>query len=195
MIFYISDTHFNHSNIINFDKRPFTNVDEMNETLIHNWNSVVKRGDQVYILGDFCWSRDENVWISILRRLNGQKFLIRGNHDPKRVPEKLVKYFAQVCDYKEIKDCGRTIILSHYPMLTYRADHHENIYMFYGHVHKTKEADIVTEMISLIKNKPEEYWQGGVKPYANLYNVGCMLDYMDYTPRTADEIINSSKII
>lgn len=56
-IFYIADTHFNHSNIIGFDNRPFSSVEEMNETLIHNWNSVVKHGDQVYILGDFCWSR------------------------------------------------------------------------------------------------------------------------------------------
>lgn len=44
-IFYIADTHFNHSNIVGFDNRPFSSVEEMNETLIHNWNSVVKRGD------------------------------------------------------------------------------------------------------------------------------------------------------
>lgn len=186
--------HFGHSNIIGFDKRPFINTKEMDEELIRRWNSVVTPSDSVYILGDFCWSRNSDDWINYLNKLNGQKFLIKGNHDAK-LTDKAKKKFAQICDYKEVKENGKTIILSHYPILTYRSDYRENIYMFYGHVHKTKEADVITEMISLIKNKPEEYWQGGVKPYANLYNVGCMLDYMDYTPRTADEIINSSKII
>lgn len=184
--------HFGHSNIIRFDKRPFINTKEMDEELIKRWNSVVTPSDSVYILGDFCWSRNSDDWIYYLNKLNGQKFLIKGNHDAK-LTNKAKKKFAQICDYKEVKENGKTIILSHYPILTYRADYRENIYMFYGHVHKNKEADIITEMISLIKNKPEEYWQGGVKPYANLYNVGCMLDYMDYTPRTADEIINFSK--
>lgn len=192
MNYYISDLHFGHANIIGFDKRPFINTKEMDEELIKRWNSVVTPSDNVYILGDFCWSKSSDEWVYYLNKLNGQKFLIKGNHDPK-LTDKAKKKFAQICDYKEVKENGKTIILSHYPMLTYRSDYRENVYMFYGHVHKTKEADIISEMISLIKNKPEEYWQGGVRPYANLYNVGCMLDYMDYTPRTADEIISASK--
>lgn len=192
MNYYISDLHFGHSNIIGFDKRPFINTKEMDEELIKRWNSVVTPSDNVYILGDFCWSKSSDEWVYYLNKLNGQKFLIKGNHDP-RLTDKAKKKFAQICDYKEVKENDKTIILSHYPILTYRSDYRENVYMFYGHVHKTKEADIISEMISLIKNKPEEYWQGGVRPYANLYNVGCMLDYMDYTPRTADEIISASK--
>lgn len=192
-IFYIADTHFNHSNIIGFDNRPFSSVDEMNETLIHNWNSVVKRGDQVYILGDFCWSRDENVWISILQRLNGQKFLIRGNHDPKHVPGRLAKCFAQVCDYKEIKDCGTTVIMSHFPMLFYKHDYRPNTVMLYGHVHKTKENQLVQECLTLIREKDENFWDKAPKNLTQMYNVGCMMPWMNYTPRTLSELLSKAK--
>lgn len=52
--FYIADLHLQHSNVIKFDKRPFTNVEEMDDALISNWNAVVDKGDHVYHLGDFC---------------------------------------------------------------------------------------------------------------------------------------------
>lgn len=190
MIFYISDTHFNHSNIINFDGRPFANANEMNERLIENWNNAVKKSDQVYILGDFCWSRDENVWINILKQLNGQKFLIRGNHDPRRVPGKLAKCFAQVCDYKEIKDCGRTVVMSHYPMLFYKHDYRPDTIMLYGHVHTTKENQLVQECLNLIREKDENFWDNAPANLAQAYNVGCMMPWMNYTPQTLDQIIS-----
>ena len=55
---YISDLHFGHANIIRFDGRPFKNTDEMEETLVDNWNSVTQPEDTVYILGDFCWGKE-----------------------------------------------------------------------------------------------------------------------------------------
>ena len=68
-------------NAIGFDNRPFADVTEMNETLIHRWNSVVSRADTVYVLGDFIWEK-ESLWPAWLERLTGNKVLIRGNHDP-----------------------------------------------------------------------------------------------------------------
>lgn len=59
MNYYISDTHFGHKNIIGFDCRPFKNTLEMEQTLIKNWNSRVTKEDMVYILGDFCWSKEK----------------------------------------------------------------------------------------------------------------------------------------
>lgn len=56
-IFYIADLHLQHSNVIKFDKRPFTNVEEMDDALISNWNAVVDKGDHVYHLGDFAGAR------------------------------------------------------------------------------------------------------------------------------------------
>ena len=55
MIFYTSDLHFGHANAIKFDERPFTDVDDMADGMIHNWNSRVGKNDTVYILGDFCF--------------------------------------------------------------------------------------------------------------------------------------------
>ena len=65
-IYYISDLHFGHSNIIRFDNRPFSNVQEMEETIVKNWNERVAKDDVVNILGDFCW----------VKRMNGCELLI-----------------------------------------------------------------------------------------------------------------------
>lgn len=193
MNYYISDLHFGHSNILKFDNRPFFTTKEMDQEIIKRWNSKVKRGDCVYILGDFCWSRDPEDWKYYLRKLNGQKFLIKGNHDI-RLPQDVKKMFAQICDYKEVKDCGKTIILSHYPIITYRSDYNKNVYMFYGHVHNTREYELIKEMVDITRNKPDEYWGTSPRPYAQLCNVGCMLNYMNYTPRTAEEILEANNL-
>ena len=76
-IFFIADTHFNHNKIIEYENRPFKNVEEMNEKLIENWNSVVGRIDKVFVLGDFGFYNSKEI----LDRLKGFKILIMGNHD------------------------------------------------------------------------------------------------------------------
>ena len=75
MKFYTSDTHFNHRAIIDHAKRPFANMEEMNEAMIENWNRVVAPHDDVYHLGDFAFGGAE----AILTRLKGNIHLIRGN--------------------------------------------------------------------------------------------------------------------
>ena len=80
MIWFTSDTHFGHSRIIELCNRPFATVEEMNEALIHNWNSVVDPDDVVYHMGDAVMgSFAENV--KLLGRLNGRIYLMEGNHD------------------------------------------------------------------------------------------------------------------
>lgn len=79
-IFVCSDTHFNHANIIKYCNRPFKDVDEMNETIINNWNSVVGDEDTVFFLGDFCLGKREDV-IALGKKLKGHKILVMGNHD------------------------------------------------------------------------------------------------------------------
>lgn len=91
-IFYIADYHFGHANVIRFDKRPFNSAEEMDKTMIDNWNDVVGKDDTVYILGDFCWNTEER-WIEILDQLNGKKVLIRGNHDLKTMSQQLRSKF------------------------------------------------------------------------------------------------------
>lgn len=79
MIFFSSDHHFSHANIIKYDNRPFETINEMNEELVRRWNAVVSPDDEVIYLGDFSLSRD--AVLKYLPRLNGIKHLISGNHD------------------------------------------------------------------------------------------------------------------
>ena len=70
MNYYISDLHFGHKNIINFDHRPFFDIEEMEEVLVMNWNATVHKDDTVYILGDFCWGKADE-WLRIHPRAAG----------------------------------------------------------------------------------------------------------------------------
>lgn len=79
MIFFTSDQHFWHNNVIRYCNRPYSNIDEMNEDLVNKWNSVVNPEDTVYILGDFSLAfRPVEIYP---HRLNGTKYLVPGNHD------------------------------------------------------------------------------------------------------------------
>lgn len=82
MIYFISDTHFNHENIIKYCNRPFNNSIDMNEAIINNYNSTIKDDDTVYHLGDFAFGSKEEL-INLRSRLKGNVYLIRGNHDMK----------------------------------------------------------------------------------------------------------------
>lgn len=125
--FLISDTHFGHSNIIQFEAaaRPFATIEEMNEALIANWNKVVGHNDTVWHLGDVLFGQ-KNFYL--LDRLNGRKNLVLGNHDVYGLPKYLEK-FRDVQAYKKFDDC----IFSHIPVHEgqfgrYRANIH-------GHLH------------------------------------------------------------
>lgn len=187
-IFYISDPHFGHANIIKFDNRPFNSVEEMNQALIDNWNNAVTDKDTIMILGDFCWGL-EDEWITILDQLKGSKQLILGNHDLRHMSKKLRSKFQDVKDYKEIKDNGKRVLLSHYPSLFYRGAYNPDIIHLFGHVHTTLENDFVEHMREYI-NKNDN--RGNAKHKCQFYNVGCMMPYMGYQPRTLDEIISAN---
>lgn len=191
--FYIADTHFGHKNIINFDNRPFSSTKEMEDVIVKNWNSVVTNDDDVYILGDFCWDK-EDEWIRVLNRLNGNKYLIKGNHDLRQMSQRLKNMFRDIKDYKEIKDNGRHIILSHYPILFYRGSYGENMWHFHGHTHnRTDEEYARNDFVwELVDQRRKYVMQFGAPSYLNrghIVNVGCMMECMKYTPRTADELI------
>lgn len=188
--FYISDLHFDHSNVIKFDNRPFNSVDEMNERLIENWNSVVTNGDTVYILGDMCWSTKGERWREIVSRLRGQKVLVLGNHD-KALDNKTKKLFADIKDRKEVVDDGRRVILSHYPIMFYKCAYDPMTYMLCGHVHITRENNFLTQWRNELRLSRTQRGDN----CGNIYNVGCMLPYMNYTPRTLDEILAADEQI
>lgn len=190
MNFFISDTHFGHGNVIRFDSRPFNSIEEMEEKIVENWNNAVTNQDTVYILGDFIWSRKEEEWIRILDRLNGNKVLILGNHDIKNMSAKLRLKFADVKHYKEITDNGRHIIMSHYPILLHKAAYNSDCYMLCGHIHNTREDAFLEKW----RKELRDTWTKSGDAYGNVFNVGCMKEYMNYTPRTLDEIIAGANI-
>ena len=181
--FFIADTHFGHRNIINLDNRPFKDTQEMEETMRARWNARVTADDLVYILGDFCWSKDENEWIRILDSLNGAKYLIKGNHDSDNMSKTLIDRFIGVSDYKEIRECHTKIILCHYPILAYNNSFKENTYMIHGHVHNSTQEHIMVERMKRKIWKSKQYNAQG-----NIINCGCMMDYMEYKPHTIGEL-------
>jgi calcineurin-like phosphoesterase family protein len=188
MNFYIADTHFGHNNIIQLDNRPFLDMIEMEGEMVRRWNDVVGKKDDVYILGDFCWSTKPDDWNDICDKLNGNKHLILGNHDIKKMPVKAESNFVEITSYKEINDCKRMIMMSHYPMPFYNHDHYPNAVMLYGHVHVTLEQKMMDEITDYIKeNYPNNY--------CKTINVGCMMPWMDYTPRTISELLINRKMV
>lgn len=180
MIFYFSDTHFGHKNILRFDNRPFADTDTMDAVLIRNWNERVTDNDTVYFLGDFSW-RNEADSIAILKKLKGHIRLIRGNHDHNQ--GKLRSEFESVSAYEEIDDSGRYVVLCHYPIPFYNRQHYGAV-MLYGHVHNTREWQYICKW-------QKELWDDGIP--SRLINVGCMTPYMNYTPRTLDELLAENR--
>ena len=81
MKYFISDQQWGHGAIIHMEHRPFNNVQEMNEAMIESWNSVVTKDDEVYHLGDIGYKMNPTQLHSILSRLNGKIYLVKGNHD------------------------------------------------------------------------------------------------------------------
>lgn len=128
-IFLIGDPHFWHKNIINYCNRPFETVEDMNETLVRNWNMVVGKYDIVYILGDFALCGRDRI-IEIAQRLNGRKRLILGNHDGASI-DTYKSVFEYVYNHSIVLD--EFYILSHYPQ-TYIQENglYANIF---AHVH------------------------------------------------------------
>lgn len=179
--FYISDLHFGHDAIISFDNRPFMDAYENDYYIINNWNNAVGYDDDVYLLGDISWYGSTKT-IEIFDKLNGNIHLIRGNHDNKVLKNpKLRERFCEITDYKELTDSkGNGLVLCHYPLIAFK-NHYYNWWHFYGHVHNTWEYDLVERSrLDSIRSS---------RSPLNMVNVGCMMPWIGYTPRTFDEIV------
>lgn len=174
MNFLTSDTHFLHTNIIRFCHRPFTTVEEMNETMINNWNSVVRDGDTVYHLGDFAFGRVREI-INIREQLNGHIILIEGNHDIKNITkQKLGRLFDEVRGSAVVVHGNVKCHLSHYPYLCWPGSYRFEP-QFFGHVHlhpgyTGSDLDVLKEHGTPVQ-----------------YDVG--VDLNGFTPITFDEAI------
>lgn len=89
MIYLTADSHLGHDNIIKYAKRPFSSCEEMDKVIISRWNEIVRKDDLVYHLGDFSF-KDPSYYLD---KLNGNKILIKGNHDYKRIRKDNIEQF------------------------------------------------------------------------------------------------------
>ena len=137
MIYFTSDTHFGHYNIIKYCNRPFDNIHIMDQIIFDNINKVVGQGDTLYILGDFCFKGKKPIDYR-LKILCRDVHLILGNHD-KRInfinsDTTDMNGFSSIQEVKEIIHCNQRIYLSHYPHRSWPASH-KGSWMLFGHVH------------------------------------------------------------
>lgn len=135
-VFFTADPHIHHKNIIHYCNRPFSSIEEMDETIIKNWNSKINNEDTVYILGDFVLAWSFNRASETIKKLNGKKILILGNHDNPQIYKKLLidKVIEGLYDTKKICIEGKIIWLSHYPHRSWNSSFHGAWHLF-GHVH------------------------------------------------------------
>lgn len=166
---FISDYHFGHE-VVAVRYRGFKNADEMNEFIIKQHNSVVKKKDLTYILGDI--TMENSKFYPLLNQMNGRKIVILGNHDiHKHVPE-LLKYVETVAGMIKYKG----IFLTHCPIhpqeLEYRVS--RNIH---GHLH---EYNVTKNIVTGTRNTT-----GKIKD-SRYINVSC--EQVDYIPRTLKEL-------
>ena len=141
-IFFTADLHFGHKNVIKFDNRPFESIEEMNETIIENWNNKVPKDGIVFFLGDLSFISLKQTE-ALFSRLNGTIHIINGNHDSWKVISKLG--IASIQNMLELKvlDSDVTndrfngyqpITLCHYPIMVWDK-HHAGAWHLHGHCH------------------------------------------------------------
>ena len=181
MNYFVADLHFGHKNCLAYDNRPFKDIERHDNALIENWNKVIDIDDDVWILGDFSWYNATKT-IEIFNQLNGNKHLCIGNHDKKLLRNKDVRsLFVEIVDYKELQvsnDFG--VVLSHYPIPCYN-NHYYGWCHLYGHVHSSFEWN----MMERVKYEMSALYDQECR----MYNVGVMIPYMDFRPKTLEEII------
>jgi calcineurin-like phosphoesterase family protein len=135
-VWVTSDLHFGHKNVIKFcpATRPYKDAEEMNEAIISDWNSKVKDNDLVIIVGDFSFMNLENT-LSILRRLNGKKILVIGNHDQKLMQSHTFRNEFILCkDLLSINIDSQKYIFCHYPIFEWESMQRGSMHL-HGHVH------------------------------------------------------------
>ena len=200
MRYYISDCHFFHRSLLtSMDMRPFSSVEEMNEMMISKWNEKVRKNDDVVILGDLSFGKGEET-NSVLSRLNGRLYLIKGNHDDRYLKDSAfnVSRFEWVKNYEEMKDEKRKVVLMHYPVFCYNRQNsldqngNPTSFMLFGHVHNTYDQTLVDRFITETRNATRVMACGNERSIpCQMINCFCM--FSDYKPLSLDEWIESDR--
>lgn len=165
MQYFVSDFHFNHKKML--ETRPqFVSLENMNDTMINNFNTKVTNKDTTYFLGDFSWTNP----IEFLDRLNGHFIFIKGNHDSKIPISKKIIYSNN--GYYDTEINNQKITVCHYPLHSWNCSHWGS-WLFYGHHHSKTDfggksincsvdaLDFIPiswdEVIEYMKNRPNNW--------------------------------------
>ncbi len=195
MKYYISDCHFFHRNVDAFDSRGFETMLQMHETMTERWNEKITDEDEVYIIGDFSFGKGVETW-EVLSKLKGKLILIEGNHDFHYLDDKefVDTIFDEIVSYAEIRDSGRDIVLSHYPIFFYNhqfktdKENKPLSYMLYGHVHNTYDEFLINHFINEIGHYERIHAGDIIAPTpVHLINTFCL--FANYRPLTLDQWI------
>lgn len=191
---YIADLHIGCTN--SFEHRAL----EHDEILVKNWNSVVNNNDTTFILGDIgrCGNNKDNEYLcSVISRLKSKKILVVGNHDESGLKDYRVKQlFETVVDYFELTDnyngINQKLVLSHYPIFSWNGCYKDTV-LLYGHTHGNFDDTIYHGSLEKLRYKVRQLniENKEVKKFKNLpyaYNVGAMMGWINYCPRTWEEI-------
>lgn len=159
-IWFTSDTHFWHKNVMDYCNRPVSSKtrEEMNEIIIRNWNVCVKQHDDVYHLGDFAFCGRTKA-VDILNRLNGRKFLVRGNHDKELVKKPEIQGFFEWIKpltniTVQIGLYRHKIVLCHFPILSWEGMSNGSWHL-HGHCHGSLPVSKQKRLDVGIDNHPE----------------------------------------
>lgn len=133
-----SDLHWGHKNIMNFcpvSRARFRNdLDYMNEAMVKEWNDLIEPEDLVYILGDVAFLPAQKA-TEYMRRLNGRKILVQGNHDRKLLNDPGFRScFEEIHHYLDINYAGTKVVMLHYPIAEWDQMHRGSVH-FHGHLH------------------------------------------------------------
>lgn len=144
--YFTSDYHLNHPKIIEYSKRPFRNIEEMNETIINNHNAIVTKNDIVFHIGDFCFG-DKKETREFINKLNGTIIFIRGNHDHKTNVNAIIEYLV-------INHGGNNMFLVHDPK-DYNPEYKINLC---GHVHCLWKSKLTPKYKTMLVNCGVDVW-------------------------------------
>ena len=133
MIWFTSDLHLSHTNVLKHSNRPFASIEQMNEEIIKKWNKKVAQNDVIYVLGDVCWNWNSKQINETFSKMNGIKYLIIGNHDKLNHHLKS-NVWVEITPYKRIVINDDRIVLSHYPIAEWDCAW-RGAYHLYGHCH------------------------------------------------------------
>lgn len=190
-LYFTSDLHLGHANIIQICNRPFSNIEEMDSTLLENWNLIIEEDDTVFVLGDFSWRLGNSQIHYYINRLKGNKVFIKGNHDKneKAFPVLYDGFInIKVRDSDDKKFQGyQHITLCHYPMLSWYQSH-RGAWQLFGHWHTLPDNQPLRRVEDHESDyiKEEYIFMDRIRQYQ--YDVG--VDQNNYAPVSYNTIKN-----